>query len=378
MSTVSVIIPAYNQGNYLGACVKSVLDQTYRDFEIIIVDDGSTDNTCEVATQFSNPRVRYIYQDNRGLSGARNTGIRNATGTYITYLDSDDLFLPQKLEILIEKLESEPDLGFVAGQAVLIDENGQKIGDIFDAPPPSDPVDLLLGNPLHVGSVLLRREWQERAGFFDETLRSYEDWDLWLRLALAGCKMGWVDRPVSLYRFHRAQMTRHGNQMTAATFAVLDKIYSAPDLPGNWRALKNRAYSSAHLRAAPQAYREGFFEQAKTHMDAAVRLDPGLKANQAEALAKRISGWADYAKIDQPLNYLENVYAHLPESLAELQKRRRAELGQKALQVAFRSYAQGNLPATRSAIWQGIRYNPGILADRGLLSIFARSLIAQE
>ncbi|NIW46854.1 MAG: glycosyltransferase, partial [Gammaproteobacteria bacterium] len=94
MSTVSVIIPAYNQGHYLGECVQSVLDQTYPDFEIIIVNDGSTDNTQRVAKSFSDPRIKYIYQENRGLSGARNTGIRNAIGTYVTYLDSDDLFLP--------------------------------------------------------------------------------------------------------------------------------------------------------------------------------------------------------------------------------------------------------------------------------------------
>ena len=194
----------------------------------MVVDDGSTDDTARVASSFADARVRYVFQDNRGLSAARNTGIRHARGSFLTFLDSDDLFLPEKLSLLLGRFEKDAALGFVAGQAVLIDEHGRPIGEIFDRGLPEDTSALLLGNPLHVGSVLLRREWQERVGFFDESLRSYEDWDLWLRLAKAGCPMGWVARPVSLYRFHRAQMTRLGDQMTTATFAVLEKIFERP------------------------------------------------------------------------------------------------------------------------------------------------------
>jgi len=223
MSTVSVIIPAYNQSHYLGQAIQSVLDQTYPDFEIIVVDDGSTDDTRAVADSFTDARLRYVYQDNAGLSAARNTGIRHATGTYLSYLDSDDLFLSEKLALLVDAFDREPELGFAAGQAVLIDENSQPLGEIFDAGLPQDRSQLLMNNPLHVGSVLLRRDWQEKVGFFDESLRSYEDWDMWLRLVRAGCQMGWVPQPVSLYRFHRAQMTRLGKQMTTATFAVLEK-----------------------------------------------------------------------------------------------------------------------------------------------------------
>ncbi len=117
MGQVSIIIPAYNQARYLGAAVQSALDQTYANVDVLVADDGSTDDTAQVAQQFTDPRVRYIYQENRGLSGARNTGIRHATGDFLTYLDSDDLFLPQKLEILLPALQAQPHLGLVAGQA---------------------------------------------------------------------------------------------------------------------------------------------------------------------------------------------------------------------------------------------------------------------
>jgi glycosyltransferase involved in cell wall biosynthesis len=210
---VSVIIPAYNQSDYLGIAIQSVLDQTYQDIEILVIDDGSTDDTRKVANRFSDPRIKYIYQANKGLSGARNTGIRNSAGEYLTFLDSDDLFLPEKINLLASFLNSQTEIGFVAGQAIPIDEHGQRIGNLFDNPIPKDPSKLLLGNPLHVGSVMLRRSWQEKIGYFDESLRSYEDWDMWLRLAISGCKMGWVAQPVSKYRFHSKQMVRNSPKL---------------------------------------------------------------------------------------------------------------------------------------------------------------------
>ena len=248
MPAVSVIIPAYNQALYLDEALRSVLAQTCPDFEVIVVDDGSTDDTPGVTKQHTDPRVHYVYQENQGLSAARNTGIRHAQGRYLTYLDSDDLFLPHKLAVLIAEIERPPAAGLVAGHAIPIDAMGNPIGHIFDQPLPLEPERLLLGNPLHVGSILIRREWQERAGFFDETLRSYEDWDMWLRLARVGCPMRSIAQPVSFYRFHGAQMSRHGVQMTNASFAVLDKVYRENDLPERWQALRPQAYSRANLR----------------------------------------------------------------------------------------------------------------------------------
>ena len=284
---ISVVIPAYNQGHYLGDAIQSVLDQTYQDFEMIVVDDGSTDNTRDLATSFRDARVRYVYQENRGLSAARNTGIQHTTGPFVTFLDSDDFFLPNALASLVTALERNPEIGFVAGQTVVIDEDGQPLGEVMEARPPDDGSELLLGNPFQACSVMLRRVWLDRVGLFDEGLRSYEDWDLWLRLAKAGCRMAGVDQPVSLYRFHSAQMTRNGTQMTTATFAVLDKVFSAADLPSSWQARRDQAYSNAHLRAAAQAYHAQAFPVAKDHFATAVRLNPELSADGACLAARR-------------------------------------------------------------------------------------------
>lgn len=377
MPTVSVIIPTYNQAQYLKDAVDSVLESTYQDFEIIIVDDGSTDNTQEVAKKSSDPRIHYVYQENQGLSGARNTGILLATGVFLTYLDSDDLFLPEKLFLLTDVLEKESEIGFVAGQAIIIDENNRPLGEVFTEPIPNDPTRLLLHNPLHVSSVMVRREWQERVGLFDQSLRSYEDWDMWLRLAQAGCQMRWVAHPVSLYRFHSAQMTRDDRQMTVSTFAVLDKVYQNPDLPKSWLALRILAYSHANLRGAAQAYSAKKYDQAKEYLSEAVRLNPELSANDAELLVKNILGWANYAKTMEPLAFLENIYSNLPENLRDLSARKTQDISYIAMQIAFSAYAQGDFPKTRVALLYAVRQQPKWFLNRGAISIFIRSWFYQ-
>jgi glycosyltransferase involved in cell wall biosynthesis len=370
----SVIIPAYNQGRYLGAAIRSVLEQTRQDFEIIVVDDGSTDGTYSVAHAFADPRVRYVYQENRGLSAARNTGIRHATGEFLSFLDSDDQFLPRNLELLRDAFEGDPDLGLAAGQAVLIDEQGQPLDKVYDRRPPEKGPEWLLGNPLAVDSILLRRSWIDTVGPFDETLRAYEDWDLWLRLARAGCRMGWVCQPVSLYRFHGQQMTRDAKRMTEANFAVLDKLFADPSLPADWRDMHDLAYSNANLRAASQAYRVGDYDLAKSSLAEAARLNPALLADGADLLTRRIWSWTYSPKIQDPLLLAERIYDHLPEGLqTALQRRRRRPLGDAAIRFAYASYRNDDLKKASQAIRRAIRYQPGLLFNRGTLSVLVHS-----
>lgn len=369
MPAVSIIVPAYNQSQYLGDAIRSALAQTCGDLEVIVVDDGSTDDTRGVCQSFTDPRVRYVWQENRGLSGARNTGIRESRGKFLTFLDSDDQFLPEKLELLLGAFERDSSLGLVAGQALLIDQLGRRIGEVFDKPLPDDPSELLQGNPLHVGSVLLRREWQERVGFFDETLRSYEDWDMWLRLARAGCRMGWVAQPVSFYRFHLEQMTRIGAQMTVATFAVLDKTFADPALPDGWAARRDEAYSRGFLRAAAQAYTGGEFDRARQFMREAIGRNAGLEAERGERLARLIAGWANHAKTRDALALMTSIYDNLPDELRELRGRKRRELGRQATQMAWAAFRSGDTMQSRRLARQAVGYWPPAILDRGLLQL---------
>ena len=369
MPRVSVIVPAYNQGRYLGEAIRSALGQTCADLEVIVVDDGSTDDTPAVCRAFTDPRLRYVWQVNQGLSAARNTGIRQAHGAFLTYLDSDDLFQPDKVQVLLGAFERDERVGFAHGYAILIDEEGKPIGERFERDVPGESSEWLLRNPLHVGSVMVRREWQERIGFFDESLRSSEDWDMWLRLALAGCPMQSVRHPVSRYRFHRMQMTRIGRQMTTATFAVLDKTFANPNLPETWRARRDHAYSRAHLRAAAQAYTA---REYRSPWNAWARPCAGTRVSVRTAVHR----WHASPRAGRITRRPRNRWLscgrctdHLPPELATLRRRRRRELSREALHLANAARSDNDDRATRALALEAVGLAPRLFFNRDVLSM---------
>ncbi len=382
MPTVSVIMPAYNQARYLGEAVRSVLGQDFGDFELIVVDDGSTDDTPSVAEGVRDGRVRYIRQANRGLSGARNTGLRHASGALVTFLDSDDLFTPRNLSVLVSALAEHPQAGLVRGGTTFVGEDGAALAAARPPQPPQPPLtggpELLLGNRMAVGSQLLHRAWLDRVGFFDEGLRACEDWDMWLRLARAGCGMASVAQTVFLYRTHAGQMTRGAARMRQAMLAVLDKTFAAPDLPASWRAMRDKAYAAAYVRAAARAYHAAEYADAQRDLTEAIRLDPALLDGGGHALADQMSGWADAPLGPDPLVYLERVYGHLPAGVPLLRRNRRRELARKAQQLAFESYREGSLGRARDLFLRAFLYRPASLLSRGTLSVCARSFFGSS
>ena len=124
---ISVIIPAYNHAKYLSEAIQSVLNQTYQNFEILIVDDGSTDNTRQVVQNYTDQRIKYIYQENRGLAASRNAGLRVTQGEYVAFLDADDIFLPHKLEVQLDWFEAHPSCGMVFSGFYFMNDRGEPI-----------------------------------------------------------------------------------------------------------------------------------------------------------------------------------------------------------------------------------------------------------
>jgi len=197
--TVSVIMPVYNVEAYVAEAIESVLAQTYAHFELIIVDDGGTDRSLQICRAYDDPRIRIVSQPNRGLAGARNTGILEARGAYIALLDSDDRWLPEKLALHVIHLDNNPGIGVSFSPSRFIDRGGRpmrlvqkpKLAGITAA-------DIFCRNPVGNGSApVIRRMALETVAFrhprepqrtcyFDESLRQSEDIELWLRLALAG------------------------------------------------------------------------------------------------------------------------------------------------------------------------------------------------
>lgn len=200
---VSVVIPTYNREQWLANALDSVLAQTYGDYEILVVDDGSTDATQRVVARYG-ARIRYLYQDNAGVSAARNKGILEAHGEWVAFLDSDDEWLPEKLERQLDCIDRHPELVMVASN-VQIDDGVHKLlyfdirGKSFNNGP-----EHIIHNPLSAfceinffpSSLLVKRAALLQAGLFDENLRLYEDRDLGCRLALSGA-LGVLAQPLA-------------------------------------------------------------------------------------------------------------------------------------------------------------------------------------
>lgn len=210
-ATVSVIIPTYNSERYVADAVKSVLAQSYRPHEIIVVDDGSTDGTARVLEPFVGA-IRYLYQENRGEPAARNTGMRAATGEFIAFLDADDLWVPEKLELQMAYFVAHPGCAFVYSDMSTFDENGIVDASVkvrFNITFPSGNIfrplfrETLFGS----GSVVFRKACLEKAGYFDEDFLVGSDYEMWLRMA-RHYECGVVDQPLLRYRQHPHMSTR--------------------------------------------------------------------------------------------------------------------------------------------------------------------------
>lgn len=193
---VSVVMPVYNVGRYVERAVRSVLDQTFRDLELIVVDDGGTDNSIALCEQFEDPRIHIVSQANRGLAGARNTGIATARGAFVALLDSDDMWMPDKLERHVAQLLANPEAGVSYAGAVLIDDDDRALG--IRQRPLLGRVGarhVFCGQVIQNGSIpvfrraaledaALRPSGTSRVWYFDETLRRSEDVECWTRIAL--------------------------------------------------------------------------------------------------------------------------------------------------------------------------------------------------
>jgi len=236
MKRVSVIIPTYNRAHVLKSAVDSVLAQTFQDFELLIIDDGSTDNTREFVATTYGDRVRYVYQENRGVSCARNLGIRRSSGEFIALLDSDDAWMPEKLERQIEAMALHPDISLCHTEEIWI-RNGVRVnpkkkhrkygGSIFPYCLP-----LCVISP---SSAVLRRSIFDEVGMFDETLPACEDYDLWLRITRAHDVL-FLDEPLIVkYGGHADQLSRQYWGIDRFRIQALVQLLRSSQLTGEQR-----------------------------------------------------------------------------------------------------------------------------------------------
>ena len=243
---VSVVVPTYNSARFLGKAIQSVLDQTFQDWELIVVDDGSTDNTREVVAAFQDPRIHYVHQENRGAAAALNAGIRLGRGAYVAFLGADDRWLAEKLALQVAQLDNLPlEVGLVYSDLHLLDlEDDTILGRFLGGrePPRGRVLSQLVrteGSFLHPCASLIRREVFEKVGVFDEGLKTHEDWDLWIRIA-AAYEVEALDMPLGVYGRRPSQLTKDVQQMYLdGVEAKLRVLHTYALRPADRRALRH-------------------------------------------------------------------------------------------------------------------------------------------
>jgi len=377
MPAVSVIIPSYNSGRYLAEAIQSVLDQTYHDFEVIIVDDGSTDNTGEVTRQFDDSRVRYIRQENKGLSAARNTGVNAASGEYIAFLDADDAYLPDKLGSQIKFLENQPSVDVIMDGWVVVNAEGDQLDTVRPwetHPTKPDITYWLFSYPYAAQAMMIRRNDILQIGGFDESLTATEDGDLFIRLATDGFCISWSGMATWKYRVHQQNVTRSASQISKA-IKVLDKYFSTTASQTLNPAIRSHAYASLWLIIAGTYYRSEEVFEAQECVARAIIEEPKLLDEDSSALRKVIQNWALEPRLmGDPADFLELVLANLPEGVnisGEAQRRLRAQVH---MDQAFLSFVRGDylkvIPQSIRAMGNDLSW----VKNRGVWAIMVRSL----
>lgn len=271
MPTVSVLIPAYNVAPYIAKAIDSALGQSFADVEVIVVNDGSTDATADVVGRYRD-RIIYVEQENRGLAGARNAGLAVARGEFIALLDADDYWPADRLLVMVDALRSHPEAGWATSDSYLVEEENETSATAYGRAPgwgfrtTDQAYWITQHNFIQIHSVI-RKTMFDRHGIFDESLRSAEDWDLWIRFLFAGEKVILVPRPLAFYRLRSGSLSIDPRRILDAEIAVLDKALAVrpghPGLRGRSAYTRGkRALAAGDLKSARRYFAEARQDEA--------------------------------------------------------------------------------------------------------------------
>ncbi len=288
MATISVVIPAYNAELTILPTIESLQQQTFSDFEVIIINDGSTDRTLELLQNFEDPRLKIFSYENGGLSVARNRGLAQATGEFIAFLDADDLWTPDKLELQLAALQKHPEAGLVYSWTYYLDEQTKTtytgISLFFEG---NVQANLLVNNFIASGSnPLIRRQVTESVGEFDTACAGCADWDYWLRISACWTFVV-VPKHQIFYRQSLGAMSSKVKAMEEAGLFVIEKAFLAA--PPEYQYLKNQSVAWLYEYSTQQYLKHSTdiigVNQAGQKLWQAIRLHPQiLLDNYAQTL----------------------------------------------------------------------------------------------
>jgi glycosyltransferase involved in cell wall biosynthesis len=232
MALCSVIVAAYNVEGFVAETVGSALGQTYPEVEVIVVNDGSTDGTASALQPFRD-RILYVEQPNRGLAAARNRGLQEASGKYVALLDGDDLWLPDRLEKIIGFLGDHPDFGFATSDAYFLEGTAVAAERYYEQLPGGfravNQALWILEYNFVLGMAVIRRRLLDAHGVFDESLRTSEDWELWMRFFLGGERAGLVNEPLAYYRRRPGSLSVDQTRILQDALVIVERAVDRPE-----------------------------------------------------------------------------------------------------------------------------------------------------
>lgn len=283
---VSVVIPAYGQAGFLKQAIQSVLGQSYKNFEVIVVDDASPDNTSEIVRQFDDPRVRLeVHKENQGLPAARNTGIQSSRGELIAFLDADDMFHPDKLRFHVDFFREHPDIDVSYNPRFELNHSADTIRELWRPPLRVSLTDVVLGFPFSPSDMMVRKGRLVQVGLFDESfVCGGEDTDLPCRLALAGCKFASVDRALNYRRYHSGRRKKNLRCRLDDVVRALNATFGDPRCPPEVSTLQGMALKHHLMVLVYLALSYGETELGKEFLDELVRVDPSITTHRPSEL----------------------------------------------------------------------------------------------
>jgi glycosyltransferase involved in cell wall biosynthesis len=345
MPLVSIIIPTYCGTRYLGDAIESVLGQTYERFELFIVDDHSPDDTASLVHTFSDKRVKYIeHRENRGAVAARHTGVQSSKGQIIAFLDQDDMFHPDKLQVHVDYLLKRPEIGLTYNSRFEVDGASGAIRGIWQAPPKVSVADLVVGFPFSPSDTVLRRELAIRDDIWDQSYVR-QDGEVIVnggeivfsgRLALAGFELANVERVLTYRRYHaRRRYSRLATRCNAELLCQ-EMILSDPRCPQEAANRRNEAFATTYLTFAYYAFAQNDTALGHTFSRKAVELSPDL----LNGLPSKFVGFLAHNAVNESAlpfdGHFDNILAQLPPELSNLSSQREAALALGYLQKGSR------------------------------------------
>ena len=378
-------MPAYNQERYIQDAISSVISQSYSDWELIIINDGSTDRTSEVISSFVDARIRCFYQANQERSVSRNTGLAHARGQFVAFLDADDFWHPSFLESQRRILITQPDVSLVACGTCIVDMLGRVVdchqpGIRNNASQVATTRLLLQGNQMSCGAVLARIDAVRSVHGFNPTLRQGEDWDLWIRMSIRH-KLAANELPLFYYRRQNDFMptriaTRGGH---AVTVRILDQVFAQIDLT-SLEIDRSELLATHLLQAAWLASAIGEQDIRNQLLVTTLELDPNYGAHNREVVVDTLAHaavalYAVFTPISEGLRCIDSFFTDLPEvahSIAAIESDVRSRY--ISLHVFHAARLNDHNEVLRAGLLS-LRHPFRITLSRGFLVLLARSLV---